>query len=177
MLDLSKAARSTPHIKTSTTKKRQWETVEGDSLLRGPETRICEPDMLFREVCCLMGACIRMSPRDYQALYGPLLSTGVVSHMQLWYSQEQSEEYQDGLQSCGSSGKGLLSAGSFFFNPPGQRERIWKGQSNMVNPQIVTGLMPQPGVLLFRLWDSLWGAWSTEDWWDPAAREEQHLQS
>ena len=152
MLEPSKAAWSAPRIATRTTKKRQWVIVVSDSLLRGTEAPICWPDALSREVCCLLGGSYRGCHQETTkpCTVNWLLSAAVVSCVHQWYSQEQSEEYQEGLW---SSSEGLRNTGSFFINPPSQREGPWKGQWNLANQQMVTGLVPQPGVWLLRLWE------------------------
>lgn len=100
-----------------------------------------------REMCCSLRAHEGISLRHYQASHGLLtLSTAVVSSGHMWYEQEQSEEYPEGLESSGSCGKGLWRAGSFSINSPGQREWVWKGQYNLVNQLMATGLVPQPCV-------------------------------
>ena len=53
---MPRARRSTPRIRTASTKKERRVIVVGDSVLRGTEGPICRPDPTRREVCCLPGA-------------------------------------------------------------------------------------------------------------------------
>ncbi|KAF7243698.1 Polyribonucleotide nucleotidyltransferase, partial [Varanus komodoensis] len=52
-------ARARARPPTSTRKVQQQVIVVGDSLLRGTEAAVCRPNPETREVCCLLGACIR----------------------------------------------------------------------------------------------------------------------
>jgi len=126
--------------------------VVGDSLLRGMEAPTFWPDALCREVCCYLGAHItdvtkRLSSLVQSTDCYPLL----LFHVGTNDTQEQPDEYQVGLQSPRRGSERLWSAGNFLINPPGQRE-VWKGQLNLSNQQVATGLVPQPGVWLFRPW-------------------------
>ena len=51
---LSRVRRSTPHLKTASTKNKKRVIVIGNSFLRGTEGPICQPDPTNREVCCLL---------------------------------------------------------------------------------------------------------------------------
>ena len=75
---LSGVRQSTPHLKTASAKKERKVTVGGNSLLRGTEGSICQPDPTHREVCCLPGAQVRDISRKLPSLichsdYYPLL--------------------------------------------------------------------------------------------------------
>ena len=68
---------STPRFTTASTRKDRRVFVIGDSLLRGTEGPICQPDPTRREVCCLPGAWVRdissklpglIRPSDYYPL-------------------------------------------------------------------------------------------------------------
>jgi len=72
-----RAACVTSYIKTSTKQIQRQAVVIGDSLLSRTEAPICRLDLLFREVCCLPGVCIRdvtgqvrilVQPSDYYPL-------------------------------------------------------------------------------------------------------------
>ncbi|XP_054680227.1 collagen alpha-1(I) chain-like [Grus americana] len=60
--------RPTPHIVTTSTKKKRQVTVVGDSLLRGTEGPVCRADPPFREVCCLTGAHVKDVTRKLPSL-------------------------------------------------------------------------------------------------------------
>ena len=71
-----------PHIMTSPTKKQQWVTVVGDSLLWRMKAAICQSDLLSRELCCQPWDHIRdvakrllslVQPTDYYPLLFCLL--------------------------------------------------------------------------------------------------------
>lgn len=87
------------------------------------------------------------------------------------WSQEKYEEYQEGLLSPGCGGKRLGNADSVFLDVCGQRERVWKVQLNLGSPEIFTGLAPQPGIQIFRMWDLLWENCSAGDWRGPSVRK------
>lgn len=75
---LSRARKSTPHLKTSSTKKERRVMVIGDSLLRGTEGPLCQLDPTCKEVCCLPGAWIHYITRKLPDLvrhsnYNPLV--------------------------------------------------------------------------------------------------------
>ncbi len=59
---LSKVRRSAPCLKTASSRKERRVIVVGDSLLRGTEGPMCQPDPTRREVCCLPGALRRSAP-------------------------------------------------------------------------------------------------------------------
>ena len=63
--------RSTPRLKTSSTRKDRRVVVIGDSLLQGTEGPICQPDPTRREVCCLPGARVRDIARRLPRLICP----------------------------------------------------------------------------------------------------------
>ena len=54
-----KVRRSAPRLKTASSRKERV-IVVGDSLLRGTEGPIYQPDPTRREVCCLPGAWVRI---------------------------------------------------------------------------------------------------------------------
>ena len=94
------------------------------------------------------------SPRDYQPWHSSLIIIRCsfftwAPTIQPWKVWGVSE----GSQSPGSSDEGLWSAGMFFVSPAGQWAGVWKGQSNLANQQVVTGLVPQPRVPLLRPWE------------------------
>ena len=68
---IPRARRSTPCLKTASTKKDRRVIVVGDSLLRGTEGPICRPDPTRREVCCLPGARVRDVARKLPNLVRP----------------------------------------------------------------------------------------------------------
>jgi len=75
---LPQVKRSTPRLTTASTRKDKRVVVIGDSLLRGTEGPICQPDPTRREVCCLPGAWVRDISRKLPGLirlsdYYPLL--------------------------------------------------------------------------------------------------------
>lgn len=80
MLELNKAATSTPHITTSKTKKRWRVIVAGNSLLRGTEEPIYWHDTLYREACCLPGVLIRGVMEKLPSLMLPSLSPLTIIH-------------------------------------------------------------------------------------------------
>ena len=57
---VTKVRRSAPRLKTASSKKERRVIVVGDSLLRGTEGPIYQPDPTRREVCCLPGAWVRI---------------------------------------------------------------------------------------------------------------------
>ena len=62
---------STPHLMTVSTQKDGRGVVIGDSLLRGMEGPVCQPDPTRREVCCLPGARVRDISRKLPELIRP----------------------------------------------------------------------------------------------------------
>ena len=75
---LPKSDQSSPSIKTSSTRKKQWVLVIGDSLLKEAERPICRPNPLHKEVCCLLGAQVKDVRKKLPSLvwsteYYPLL--------------------------------------------------------------------------------------------------------
>ncbi|EOA97796.1 PDZ and LIM domain protein 5, partial [Anas platyrhynchos] len=70
-MTLQRARRSTPRIRTASTKKERRVIVVGDSVLRGTEGPICRPDPTRREVCCLPGARVRDVARKLPNLVRP----------------------------------------------------------------------------------------------------------
>ena len=68
---VTKVRRSAPRLKTSSSKKERRVIVVGDSLLRGTEGLICQPDPTRREVCCLPGARVRDISRKLPGLIDP----------------------------------------------------------------------------------------------------------
>lgn len=142
-------------------KGRWWLVVQ-----RHPPAALTEP--LERHIPHL-GFVSGVAPWDYPASHHALLVPLQLFHVG-WYSQQQPGEYPEGLQNPGN----IVSYSEthwFFISPPSQRKRVWKGQSNLVIQQMVTGLVPQPGVWLLRPWDLLWETWSKQGWW------EKHLRS
>ena len=70
-------AATAPRLRTASIKKDRRVIVVGDSLLKGTEGSICQPDPTRREVCCLPGAKVRdvarmlpnlVHPSDYYPL-------------------------------------------------------------------------------------------------------------
>lgn len=112
MLELSYEAGSTPHITISTTKKRQWVIVAGNSLLRGTEVPIHCPDRLSRELYSLPGVCTKNAPLRLPSLTPSTDCHPLLIHVG-WYNQEQTGEYQEGLQSPWSHSKGLWNPVNF----------------------------------------------------------------
>jgi len=155
MLKPSKVSWSAPRLTTSTTKKRQWVVIVGNSLLRGMEAPICQPDALPRVMCCLSGArhirnvAKRLSSLIQSSCCSPLLLFHIVINNTVRSSLRSIKKDYRAL----GVGKGFWSIGCFFIDPPHQRKRLWKGQSNLANEQIFTGLLPQPGVWLFKTWE------------------------
>jgi len=99
MLEPSQASRSAPLLTSSVTKKRQWVTVAGNSLLRGTEAPICQPDALPRVVCCLPGAGIRDVTKRLSGLvqftdYYPLLWFHMVNNNRIWSSLKSIKDYR-----------------------------------------------------------------------------------
>ena len=68
---MPKARKSTPRLRTASTKKDRRVIVVGDSLLRGTEDPICRPDRTRREVFCLPGARVRDIARKLPNLVHP----------------------------------------------------------------------------------------------------------
>ena len=68
---MPRTRRSTPRIRTASTKKDRRVIVVGDSILRGTEGPICRPDPTRREVCCLPGARVRDVARKLPNLVRP----------------------------------------------------------------------------------------------------------
>jgi len=56
---------------TAPAKKKRRVIVIGDSLLKGTEGPICQPDPSYREVCCLLGARVRDVARKLPGLVWP----------------------------------------------------------------------------------------------------------
>lgn len=123
------------HATTSAVKKRWWVIVVVVSVLRGIKAPVCSSDVFSREVCCLPGPPIQEENTKSCIAHWPLSTDDVDGHQ--WYSQEQAEEYEEGLQSPGSSDKGLGSAGSFLINPSNQTEGFWKVQLNLASQQML----------------------------------------
>ena len=68
---LPKSDQSSPSIKTSSTRKKQWVLVIGDSLLKEAERPICRPNPLHKEVCCLLGAQVKDVRKKLPSLVWP----------------------------------------------------------------------------------------------------------
>jgi len=68
---VSKVKRSAPRLKTASSRKERKMIVVGDSLLRGAEGPICQPNPTRREVCCLPGARVRDISRKLPRLICP----------------------------------------------------------------------------------------------------------
>ncbi|XP_068521222.1 uncharacterized protein [Anas acuta] len=68
---MPRARRSTPRLRTASTKKERRVIVVGDSVLRGTEGPICQPDPTRREVCCLPGARVRDVAKKVKRLVRP----------------------------------------------------------------------------------------------------------
>lgn len=68
---LSKVRRSAPCLKTASSRKERRVIVVGDSLLRGTEGPMCQPDPTRREVCCLPGIRVRDISRKLPSLIHP----------------------------------------------------------------------------------------------------------
>ena len=68
---LPRSERPTPHITTTSTRKKRWVIVVGGSLLRGTEGPICRTDPPLREVYYLPGARVKDSLGNFLASYGP----------------------------------------------------------------------------------------------------------
>ena len=68
---VSKVRRSAPHLKIASSRKERRVIVIADSLLRGIEGPICQPDPSRREVCCLRGARVRDISRKLPSLIRP----------------------------------------------------------------------------------------------------------
>ena len=80
----SKERRSAPCLKTASSSKERRAIIVGDSLLKGTEGPICQPDAIQREVCCLPGVRVRDISRKLPGLiclsdYYPLLVVQVSS--------------------------------------------------------------------------------------------------
>jgi len=58
-------------ITTASAKKKRRVIVIGDSLLRGTEGLICQPDSSHKEVCCLPGAWVREVVKKLPGLVQP----------------------------------------------------------------------------------------------------------
>ena len=69
--ELRRPERPTPHITTTSTKKKRQVIVAGRSLLKGTEGPICRADPPHREVCCLPGAWVRDITRKIPSLIRP----------------------------------------------------------------------------------------------------------
>jgi len=72
-----RSGKPAPCTMTTSTRKKRWVIVVGDSLLRGTECPVCQPEPPFREVCCLPGAWVKditrklpssIQPSDYYPL-------------------------------------------------------------------------------------------------------------
>uniref|UniRef100_A0A8B9UU32 Reverse transcriptase domain-containing protein n=1 Tax=Anas zonorhyncha TaxID=75864 RepID=A0A8B9UU32_9AVES len=68
---MPRARKSTPRLRTASTRTERRVIVVGDSLLRGTEGPICLPDPTCREVCCLPGARVRDIARKLPNLVRP----------------------------------------------------------------------------------------------------------
>ncbi|KAK4811185.1 hypothetical protein QYF61_019816 [Mycteria americana] len=68
---LPRSEERTSHINTTSTRKRRWVIVVGDSLLKGTEGLICQTDPPLREVCCLPGARVKDITRILPSLVRP----------------------------------------------------------------------------------------------------------
>jgi len=75
---VAKVRKAYPCITTTSTRKKRWVIVVGDTLLKGTEGSICQTDPPLREVCCLPGARVKGITRKLPSLvrpsdYSPLL--------------------------------------------------------------------------------------------------------
>lgn len=108
ILELSKAAQSTPCVTTSTTETRQQVMAAGNCLLKGTEVSIFHSLERYDAYQRLIS---KMSLRDYQASHSPLMISCCCCFTWVPVIQAegviQSEKYQERLQSTGSGGKGL----------------------------------------------------------------------
>ncbi|KAK4817118.1 hypothetical protein QYF61_027981 [Mycteria americana] len=66
-----RSEKCTSHINTTSTRKRRWVIVVGNSLLRGTEGPLCRTDPPLREVCCLPGARVKDITRIRPSLVQP----------------------------------------------------------------------------------------------------------
>lgn len=144
---------------------RLWEKAMGDSSrwlsferYRGT---ICRLHVFSWKVCCLPGAHIRDVTEKL-----PSFIQSTDYHLLLLFQMGTSDTVGRSLRSIKKDYRALEvvvkdsgSQGAFLINPAGQSKGIWKGQSNLANRQMVTGLMPQPGVQLHKPWDSLSEPW------------------
>ena len=100
-----------------------------------------------------------------------LWPAAVVSRRHQWYSQEQSEKYQGGLQSPRSSSKGLRSTGSFFISPPngspGDRMKATSFVSlvSLQENQPVNQGSWRQGWGQAQVWCSSGQGWNRAPWW------------
>jgi len=95
-------SQSAPCIMTAPTKKKRRVIVTGDSLLKGTEGPICQPDPSHREVCCLPRVHVRDVATRFPGLVWPsdyylLLVTQVGSDGII-------ERSPKGLQGTGATG-------------------------------------------------------------------------
>ena len=68
---LPRSERPSPCITTTSTRKKRWVIVVGDSLLRGAEGRTCRTGPPLREPAASLGPGLRTSPGNFLAWYGP----------------------------------------------------------------------------------------------------------
>jgi len=68
---LSRTSHSAPRTTTASAKKKSRVIVIGDSLLRGTEGPICQPDPSHKEVCCFPGAQVRDVAKKLPGLVRP----------------------------------------------------------------------------------------------------------
>lgn len=136
-----------PCTKTCVNKKRWWVVIVDNSLLVGTGAPISWPDVLSREVCCLLRAGIRDVTERLPSLaedtkhYLLLFCMGTSDTGRSWLSRIRKD--------CRALGITVRNfAELVFFSPVLLVTRVWKGQSNLVDWQMVTGLVLQPGVQL-----------------------------
>lgn len=155
-LELSKVAQSAPCISIRKTKKRWWVIAVGNSLPRGSESSFANLTYSL-EMCTaywgfLYHGCHRETTKPSTVHWHPLLLFHMGTSDTARSRLRSMKKHYRALRAV-VRGFGLQVV--FFIDTPDPSEEILKGQLNLAYQQMVTELVPLPGVWLLRPWGLL----------------------